>query len=174
MDLYHYINTIHDWPKKGVSYRDIFPILHNPLAFKEVTQLFRKYCEGKDISKIAGIESRGFIFAAALAQELNLPLILIRKRGKLPGKTLSKEYQLEYGRDAVEIQEGSVVKGDRLLIVDDQIATGGTAYAASQLIEAAQGNVSGFAFVINQEYGGGSKLLEGYSLCSLITFKDQN
>ena len=112
INLKSYVKTIADWPKKGVFYRDLLPILDNPEAFNEVMAQFTSRYRGKNIAKIAGIESRGFIFGAALARELQLPFIPIRKKGKLPGKTIAKDYELEYGRDTIEIQEGAVNKGD--------------------------------------------------------------
>ena len=170
MDLKSYVKTIPDWPKKGVFYRDLLPILNAPEAFNEVIKRFTSQYQGKNITKIAGIESRGFIFGAALARELQLPFVLVRKKGKLPGKTIVKDYELEYGQDTIEIQEGAVNKGDNVLIIDDQLATGGTALAAGQLIEAIHGKVAGFAFVINQEYRGGAARLEKYDVFSLVTY----
>ncbi len=170
MNLKSYVKTIADWPKKGVFYRDLLPILNTPEAFNEVIAQFTSRYKGKNITKIAGIESRGFIFGAVLARELQLPFVPIRKKGKLPGKTISKDYELEYGRDTIEIQEGAVNKGDNILIIDDQLATGGTALAAGQLIEAIHGNVVGFAFVINQEYRGGAVRLKKYDVFSLMTY----
>lgn len=172
-DLKKFIRTVPHWPKKGVMFRDITTLLQNPGAFKQCILLFKKRFENKDITKIAGIESRGFIFASALAAELHLPLALIRKKGKLPAKTIAVEYQLEYGSDKIEIHEDSIASSDSVLIVDDLIATGGTALAAAQLIEKAGGTVAGFAFVIYLPNLKGREKLKKYEVFSLIEFEGE-
>src|SRR3989338_4006151 len=149
MDLKQHIRTIPNWPKLGIMFRDITTLIQNPAAFQYCIQQFKAQYQDKNITKIAGIESRGFIFGAALAYEMNLPFILIRKKGKLPAETVSQEYQLEYGTDKIEVHTDSISAGDMVLIADDLIATGGTALAACQLVEKLHGTVAGLAFVIN-------------------------
>ena len=117
------IRTIPHWPKPGIMFRDITTLLLNPTAFQEVIRQFAQRYRGKKITKIAGIESRGFIFAAALAYELKLPFVLLRKKGKLPAETEAQEYQLEYGLDKIEVHKDAIQKGDQVLIIDDLIAT---------------------------------------------------
>ena len=133
MDLKQYIRTIPNWPKPGIMFRDITTLIKNPGAFRYCIQQFKNYYNNKDITAIAGIESRGFIFGAALAYEMGLPLVLIRKKGKLPAETISQEYILEYGTDTLEIHQDAIEKGDRVLIIDDLIASGGTALAACKI-----------------------------------------
>ena len=173
MDLKQYIRTVPHWPKQGVMFRDITTLLENPDAFAYVIQKFREEYSSKNITKIVGIDSRGFIFGSALARELHLPLVLVRKKGKLPAETVSQEYQLEYGTDKVEIHKNSIQKGDKVLIVDDLIATGGTAVAACQLVEKLDGIVAGLAFVINLPELKGVEKLKRYDVFSLVDFEGE-
>src|SRR3989338_2530402 len=135
MDLTKVIRTIPNWPKPGIMFRDITTLLQNPEAFAYCIQQFKEHYQTKKITKIAGIESRGFIFGAALAYEMHLPFVLIRKKGKLPAETVAQEYQLEYGTNTIEVHKDAIEKGDQVLIIDDLIATGGTMGAACKLVE---------------------------------------
>jgi adenine phosphoribosyltransferase len=167
------IRTIPDWPKKGVMFRDITTLLKDEKGFLETCQKLHEHYKGKEIDKIAAIESRGFIFGAALALLLKKGFVPIRKKGKLPAETVRQEYELEYGVDAVEIHKDAIKKGDKVLIVDDLLATGGTMKAACQLIEKSGGKVAGCAFVIELPELGGRKKLEGYDLFHLVEFEGE-
>ena len=166
------IRTVPNWPKPGIMFRDITTLLQNPDAFNETIKRLKEYYQHKKIDKIAGIESRGFIFGAALAKELHLPFILIRKKGKLPAETVSQEYQLEYGTDKIEMHKDSVDAGDRVLIVDDLLATGGTALAACQLVEKINGTVAGIACVVDLPELKGREKLKDYEIFTLISLKE--
>ena len=170
MDLKSSIRTIPNWPKPGIMFRDITTLIQNPQAFHYCIEKFREQCRGRNITAIAGIESRGFIFGAALAHELQLPFVLIRKKGKLPWKTVSQEYQLEYGTDKIEIHADAISPRDNVVIVDDLIATGGTAKAACQLVEKLGGKVESLLFVINLPELQGMEKLRGYDVHYLVEF----
>ena len=170
MDLKGIIRSFPDWPKPGVIFRDIMPLLKDPQALKYTVDEITKQWSGKEIDLIAGIESRGFIFGALLAQKLQKGFIAIRKEGKLPGETLRVSYTIEYGSATMEIQKDAVKPGDKVLIVDDLLATGGTAKAAAELIEKLGGIVVGFAFVIELLDLKGREKLKGYTVTSLVTY----
>ncbi|MDR0968629.1 MAG: adenine phosphoribosyltransferase [Holosporaceae bacterium] len=169
------IITIPDYPKKGILFRDITGLLGNASVFKSAIELIA-YCY-KDIrvDKVVGIDARGFIFAAPVALALNAGFVPARKPGKLPRKVLREEYALEYGVDALEIHEDAISKGENTLIVDDLLATGGTAVAAANLIRRAGGEIVGAAFVINLlDLGGEKKLREvGVESFSLVSFEGE-
>lgn len=169
-DLKSTIRTVANWPKPGVMFRDITTLLENPAAFSYAMQKFKEQYQGKKIDKIAGIESRGFIFGAVLARELGLPFVLIRKKGKLPHETVAQEYSLEYGTDSIEIHKSSINPGDNVLIIDDLLATAGTMIAACKLVEKLEGKVMGVAFVIDLPDLGGMEKLAGYEVFKLIEF----
>ena len=170
MDLKKIIRSFPDWPKPGVIFRDIMPLLKDPQALKYTVDEIMRQWSGKEIDLIAGIESRGFIFGALLAQHLQKGFVAIRKEGKLPGETLRVSYTIEYGSATMEIQKDAVKPGDRVLIVDDLLATGGTAKAAAELIEKLGGMVVGFAFVIVLLDLKGREKLKGYTVTSLVTY----
>ncbi len=170
-DLKSEIRTVPHWPKPGVMFRDITTLLKNPQAFSYCINKFKEHYQDKNITKIAGIESRGFIFGAALAKEMGLPFVLIRKPGKLPAETISQEYELEYGKDRIEIHKDAISFGDRVLIVDDLLATGGTMSAACQLVEKLGGKVAGAAFVIDLPELKGREKLKKYDLFNLVEFE---
>ncbi len=173
IDLKSTIRTIPNWPKPGVMFRDITTLLQNPQAFDHCIQKFKEQYQDKRIDKIVGIESRGFIFGAALARELNLPFVLMRKPGKLPAETVAQDYELEYGTDKVEIHRDAINFGDRVLIVDDLLATGGTMQAACQLVEKLNGEVAGIAFVIDLPDLKGRERLPGYDIFHLVEFEGE-
>lgn len=148
MDLDKIITKHTDFPKPGILFRDINPVFRDAKALDYIpSEFYRRYGKSR-IDAVAGIESRGFIVATAIAQKFGTGMIMIRKAGKLPGKTVKKSYDIEYGNAVMELQDGGVKKGQKILIADDLIATGGTAVAASQLVEELGGKVAGFAFVI--------------------------
>ena len=172
MSIKSHIRTIENYPIEGVTFRDITTLLSNPEGFGEVIEEFVNRYKDVKIDKIAAIESRGFIVAAPLAYLLNVGLVLIRKPGKLPSKTIDQDYELEYGTDKIEVHTDAINKGDKVLIVDDLIATGGTAKAAAKLIELSKGQVAAFIFVINLfDLGGSDNLTKmGYKVENLIEF----
>ena len=172
MDLKKYIRSIPDYPKKGILFRDITTLIKNEKAFTrcidEIVDKSKKF----KFDKIAAIESRGFVFASAVSYLLKKPFVLLRKKNKLPADTYSVDFQLEYGPATIEMHTDSVEKNDSVLIIDDLIATGGTAEAAAKLVEISNGTVSGFIFVINLfDLGGCDNLLKkGYKVENLMDF----
>lgn len=145
------IRNVPDFPKPGIQFKDISPILENPKLSEEIVEEFANYWKGK-IDAIAGVESRGFLFGFPLAMKLGIPFILIRKKGKLPYKTISHKYDLEYGSAEIEMHIDSVKPGMRVLVHDDLLATGGTAGAAAELIRMENGEISGFSFLVELEF----------------------
>jgi len=172
MDLKEYIRSIPDYPKKGILFRDITTLIKDEKAFSKTIDLIIKKSEKFKIDKIAAIESRGFVFASAVSYILKKPFIMLRKKNKLPADTHSVNFELEYGTATIEIHKDSIKKNDNILIIDDLIATGGTAEAAAKLVEISNGNVSAFIFVINLfDLGGCNKLIEkGYKVENLMDF----
>lgn len=172
MQIKSYIRTIPNYPKRGVMFRDITTLLKNPAGFRLAIGGLAKHYSGRRIDQVAGIESRGFIVGAALALELGSGFVPIRKKGKLPAQTVGHDYELEYGTDRVEMHVDAVSQGDKVLLIDDLIATGGTAEAAVRLIEAMGGVVVGCGFIIELPDLGGRKRLEkrGHEIFSLCDF----
>ena len=172
MDLKKYIRSIQDYPKKGILFRDITTLIKNEEAFREAINQMANILSKLDYDKIASIESRGFIFAAPLAHNLSKPLVLMRKKNKLPAEKYSVDFKLEYGDATLEIHKDSIEPKEKVIIVDDLLATGGTAEAAAKLVEKSGGEVECFLFVINLFDLGGKKLLKkkGYKTFSLIDF----
>ncbi|HNV68080.1 MAG TPA: adenine phosphoribosyltransferase [Candidatus Ozemobacteraceae bacterium] len=170
MDLNAYIRDVPDFPKKGILFKDITPLLGDAKAFDAAIEGLAAKYRGQGISAIAGIESRGFILGAALALKLNVGFIPIRKPGKLPYKTKKREYSLEYGKDAIEIHEDAVKPGQKVLLVDDVIATGGTARAAADLLKEMGANLVGIAFLIELSFLKGAERLKGEPVFSLLRF----
>ncbi len=172
MDLKDYIRSIKDYPKKGILFRDITTLIKDELAFEEtINQIVEKSKKFK-VDKIAAIESRGFVFASAVSYILKKPFIMLRKKNKLPADVHSVDFQLEYGTATIEVHKDSISENDSVLIIDDLIATGGTAEAAAKLIEISKGKVVAFIFVINLfDLGGCEKLLKnGYKVENLMDF----
>ncbi len=170
MDLTLYIRDIPDFPKPGIIFKDITPLLKSPEAVEYTVKLIHQRFEGEGVTAVAGIESRGFIFGCPVAASFGVGFIPIRKPGKLPYQTVSEQYELEYGTDAVEMHIDAVEPGDRILIVDDLLATGGTAAATRTLIEKAGAEVVGFGFVIELLFLEGARKLEGVPVYSLIKY----
>ncbi len=160
MDLKRLVRTIPDYPKPGIMFRDITTLLRDPGGFRRAVDELVQPFAGSGITKVAGIEARGFILGGAVAHQLSVGFVPIRKKGKLPWQTIGVEYELEYGTDEVEIHIDSLDKGDRILIVDDLIATGGTAVASIELIREGGGEVVGCSFVIDLPDIGGRARLE--------------
>ncbi|MDE1728212.1 adenine phosphoribosyltransferase [Candidatus Nitrosotalea okcheonensis] len=170
MNLKSRIDEIPDFPKKGILFRDISPLLRDPSALSLVIDEFTKIIHPNDVDVFAGIESRGFPLACALALKYNKGMIMIRKQGKLPGVTHKTTYNIEYGSATMEIQTNAIKKGQKVYICDDLLATGGTAKAAANLVEKIGGNVAGFAFIIELTDLKGSKSIKGYKYNSLVKY----
>ena len=172
MDLKKYIRSIQDYPKKGILFRDITTLIKNKDAFRDCIDQMSKILSKVNYDKIAAIESRGFIFASPLSYNLSKPYILLRKKNKLPAERYSVDFELEYGKSTLEIHKDSIKPKEKVLIIDDLIATGGTAEAGAKLVEKSGGIVSGLIFVMNLFDLGGKKLMEnkGYKTFSLIDF----
>ena len=172
MNLKNYIRSIPDYPKKGILFRDITTLIKDKDAFAETINQIVERSKNFNFNKIAAIESRGFVFASAVSYILKKPFIMLRKKNKLPAEVHSVDFELEYGTATIEVHKDSVEKDEAVLIIDDLIATGGTAEAAAKLIEMSNGKVAAFIFVINLFDLNGCKLLEekGYKVENLIEF----
>jgi adenine phosphoribosyltransferase len=172
MNLKDYIRSIPDYPKKGILFRDITTLIKNEKAFKETIDQIIERSKKFNFTKIAAIESRGFVFASAVSYILKKPFVMLRKKNKLPADVYSVDFELEYGTATIEVHKDSIDENENVLIIDDLIATGGTAEAAAQLIEISKGKVEAFIFVINLfDLGGTDKLLKKeYKVESLIEF----
>ena len=172
MDLKKYIRSIPDYPKKGILFRDITTLIKDNQAFKYTVDKITDMITDINFDKVVGIESRGFIFASAIAYKLSKPLILIRKKNKLPSEKYSEDFELEYGKATIEIHKDSIKKNEKVIIIDDLIATGGTAMAAAKLVKKSSGKIESFIFVINLFDLNGKNLLEkeSYKVLSLIDF----
>jgi len=173
MELKDYVRTIPHWPKQGIMFRDITTVLKSPEGFKLAVDKLLEHYRGMAFDKIVAIESRGFIFGAVLAYELGKSLILVRKPGKLPAEVEQQKYELEYGFDTIEIHKDAVGRGDKVDVIDDLLATGGTSLAAAQLCERLGAEVLELGFVIDlPDVGGGQRLTgEGYKVFTLIEFE---
>jgi len=170
MDLCKVVRAIPDFPQKGIIFRDITTILQNAEAFKSSIDQMAEAASEFEFDIIAGPESRGFIYGAPLAYKLSKGFVPVRKKGKLPYKTIAKSYDLEYGSDTIEIHIDAIKKGDKVLIADDLLATGGTARAIVDLIEEAGGVVTGILCLIELEELGGRRLFDGYEVRALIKY----
>ena len=172
MDLKEYIRSIPDYPKKGILFRDITTLIKNEKAFEETVNQIIERSKKYKVNKIAAIESRGFVFASAVSYLLKKPFIMLRKKNKLPADVHSVDFELEYGTATIEVHKDSINEKDNVLIIDDLIATGGTAEAAAKLVEISKGKVAAFIFVINLfDLGGCEKLIHNnYKVENLIEF----
>jgi adenine phosphoribosyltransferase len=157
------VRNVPDFPIKGINFKDITPILGNSLLTKQIIDAFKNELANKKIDAIVGVESRGFLFGVPLAMALDIPFILVRKKGKLPYKTISYSYDLEYGKAVVEMHKDSIKKDWNVLIHDDLLATGGTAIAAAELVKMQGGTVAGFSFLINLDFLKGKERLKPYT-----------
>lgn len=171
-DLDKTIRTIPDFPKPGIQFKDIMPILANPVLCKQIVEFMAAYYDGKQVDVVVGIESRGFLFGMQLANKLNVPFVPIRKLGKLPAKTVTQSYALEYGEATIEIHEDAFQPGAKVIVHDDLLATGGTVVAASELVKKLGGEVASFAFLINLDFLAGKERLKPYcsDILTLIDF----
>ena len=170
MNLKEKIAEYPNFPKKGILFRDFSPILKDPSSLSLIADEFSKHFHPKDIALFAGIESRGFILATVLASRYNKGMMMIRKAGKLPGKTVKLSYTIEYGKDTIEIQKDIIKEGQKILICDDLLATGGTAKASAKLIEKVGGKIVGFAFLIELTELNGIKGISKYNCKSLVRY----
>ena len=172
MDLKEHIRSIQDYPKKGILFRDITTLIKNEKAFKECIDQIVQRTKKFEFDKIAAIESRGFVFASAVSYILKKPFILLRKKNKLPAEVHSIDFELEYGTATMEVHKDAIEQDDSVLLIDDLIATGGTAEAAAKLIEMSKGKVAGYVFVINLfDLGGCNNLVnKGFKVENLIEF----
>jgi len=164
------IRDIYDFPKPGVIFKDITPVLKNPDTFKAAIDLFADRYHGESIDAILGIDARGFIFGAALAYELGLPFVPVRKKGKLPYESIEVFYDLEYGSAALEMHADAIDQGDQVLVIDDLLATGGTAKAVAELVEKLGGVITEFAFMVELGFLPGREKLEGYKVYSPVIY----
>lgn len=164
------IREIPDWPKAGINFKDITPLLEDGQLFSQTIEEFAKpYLEQK-IDKVVGIDARGFILGAALAFRLKAGLAIIRKKGKLPSKKISKEYALEYGSDTIEMHEDTILPGEKVLLIDDLLATGGTMAAAIDIVKELKGEIISINFLIELSFLNGRKKLKGYNVRSLVSY----
>jgi adenine phosphoribosyltransferase len=170
MDLKRYIRDVPDFPKPGVLFRDIAPLLADPAAFEYTSERALELVRAYEPTKILAIESRGFVFAAPMALQFGVPMVLARKAGKLPGKCMSVEYGLEYGTSRLEVQVDALSANDRILIVDDVLATGGTAAAAEALVEMSNAKIAAFLFIIELTFLKGRESLGGAPVLSLVQY----
>ena len=170
MNLKEKISEYQDFPKKGILFRDFSPILGDPSAMSFVMEEFSKQFHPKDVDTFVGIESRGFIIASILAQKYGKGMVMLRKEGKLPGKTVKTSYTIEYGKAVLEIQKSALNQGEKVVICDDLLATGGTAKAAAKLVEEVGGKVAVFAFIIELTDLNGIKEINNYKTISLVQY----
>lgn len=173
IDLKKYIREIPDWPVKGVNFKDITTLLQNPKVFKyTVDQMCRPFLSQK-IDKIVAIDARGFLLAAPMAYKMNCGVVLVRKKGKLPYKIIEKQYQKEYGVDILTMHKDAINKGEKVLIVDDLLATGGTIMATIEMVESLGGKIVGMSFIIDLPFLGGSRKLKKYKIEYLIKYDSE-
>jgi len=164
------IREIPDWPKKGVSFKDITPLLLDKDIFRKTINLLAAPYSGEKIDKVVGIDARGFILAAALAYKLKTGLAIVRKKGKLPAKTISQSYTLEYASNILEMHEDAILPDEKVLLIDDVLATGGTMKATIAMVRKLKGKVVGIEFLMELTYLNGKKNLKGYKIKSLVKY----
>lgn len=170
MNLKDYIRDVRDFPSEGILFKDITPLLNNPKAFKTALDEILGYLDGKEIDKVVGMESRGFFFAPMLALNLDAGFVPVRKVGKLPVETIRQNYGLEYGLDTLEIHSDAIKKGERVLVHDDVLATGGTAEATCKLVEKLRGEIVQCNFLIELDFLKGREKLKSYEVQSLLHY----
>lgn len=164
------IREIPDWPQKGVNFKDITPVLEDAVYFKFIVDRLAEFFANKEIKKVAGIDARGFLLASAVAYKLGAGVAIVRKKGKLPHETIAREYELEYGSNIIEIHKDAIKPKEKVIIIDDVLATGGTAKATADLIEALAGDIVGFGFLIDLTFLKGKEKLSKYDIFSLIQY----
>jgi adenine phosphoribosyltransferase len=172
-DFKKFIRNVPDFPKKGIVFRDITTLLKDKDAYRQVIETFYGHYRNRSVDVVVGIEARGFLLASILAYKLGVGVVPVRKPGKLPAETLRVEYELEYGTDALEIHRDAIAKGQKVLIVDDLLATGGTVAATCEMVEKVGGQIVGIAFLIELDFLEGRKKLNGYELLSLIHYDSE-
>ena len=170
MELRDYIRDVPDFPTPGILFRDITPLLKDTAAFRAAVDSLVEYCEPLKLDAIVGIESRGFLLASPLAYCIRAPLIPVRKKGRLPFETYTESYDLEYGSDALQVHIDAISEGQRVIIIDDLLATGGTMSAAARLVEQTGGQVAALAFLVELSDLNGRNQLKGYDIFSLIEY----
>lgn len=170
MDLKHYVRDVQDFPEKGIVFKDITPLLKDPIALKFAAEALLALVENQRIDKVVGMESRGFFFGPLLASGLKAGFVPVRKLGKLPSKTIKEAYKLEYGTDALELHADSIEKGEKVLVHDDVLATGGTASAVCKLVERLGGEIVQCNFLIELDFLKGNKKLKDYPIKSLLRY----
>ncbi|MEQ9618540.1 MAG: adenine phosphoribosyltransferase [Deltaproteobacteria bacterium] len=169
-NLKEFIRDIPDFPKEGIIFHDITPLLQNAKAFESAIERMAQMLDGIEIDYLVGIESRGFIFASALAMKLGMGLIIVRKPGKLPYVTINASYNLEYGSDSLEVHRDAIHEGSKVILIDDLLATGGTAQAAGDLVEKLGGEIIGYSFLIELTELGGKEKLAPHTVWSLMKY----
>ncbi|MFB3041846.1 MAG: adenine phosphoribosyltransferase [Candidatus Poribacteria bacterium] len=169
-DLKSFIRNVPDYPKPGIGFKDITTLLIDGPAFREAVDLLAERFQNQEIKKVVGIESRGFVFGSVIAYKWGVGFVPVRKPGKLPAETISEEYDLEYGTDSLEIHRDAITPGEKVLIVDDLLATGGTAQATVNLINRLGGEIAGIAFLIELSFLNGRQKLNGYDVLSLMEY----
>ena len=172
-NLQKFIRNVPDFPKKGIVFRDITTLLKDKTAFRDVINIFYNQYKSIRIDKVVSVESRGFIFGSALAYKLGAGFVPVRKPKKLPSTTIKEEYQLEYGTDSLEIHTDAIEKREKILIVDDLLATGGTVQATCQLVERSGGEIIGLSFLIELSFLHGREKLKGYDIFSIIQYDSE-
>ena len=170
MDLEKFIRDVPDFPQKGIIFKDITTLLKEKDAFKHVIHLMEEKYKDKNVHKIVGIESRGFIFGGVLAYNLGCGFIPARKPGKLPAETIKEDYSLEYGTNTLELHVDAIEEGENVVIVDDLLATGGTAQAVAKLVERLKGNILGIEFLVELDFLNGREKLNGYNISSYLHY----
>jgi len=173
LELRDIVRDVKDFPKPGIVFKDITPLLANPQLFAYVVDRLADFTQQKESDVVLAAEARGYLFGAAVAYKLGLPLVIVRKPGKLPYKTISHTYELEYGTDTLEIHEDAIRKGQRVMLVDDLLATGGTVEACAELVEKLGGVVAGCAFFIELSFLKGRQKLKDYEIFSLVDFESE-
>lgn len=173
MDLKQYITEVKDWPKVGVSFKDITTIMDNGAAYKYATDQIVEYAKEKQVDIVVGPEARGFIIGCPVAYAMNIGFAPVRKMGKLPREVISYEYNLEYGSNVLTMHKDAIKPGQRVLITDDLLATGGTIEATIKLVESLGGIVAGIAFIIDLKYLNGMEKLKGYDVISLVAYEEE-
>ena len=169
-DMKSSIRNVPDFPKPGIGFKDITTLLIDGPAFREAVDLLAERFQNQEIKKVVGIESRGFVFGSVIAYKWGVGFVPVRKPGKLPAETISEEYDLEYGTDSLEIHRDAITPGEKVLIVDDLLATGGTAQATVNLINRLGGEIAGIAFLIELSFLNGRQKLRGYDVLSLMEY----
>lgn len=173
MDLKKYIREVPDWPKAGVNFKDITTLLEDKEVFKYIIDELNKPYLNENIDKIVGIDARGFLLASAMAYNLGTGISIVRKKGKLPYKTIAQDYTLEYASNTIEIHEDTIRPGEKVLIVDDLVATGGSMQATIALVEQMQGEIAGISYIIDLPFLGGSKKLAKYNSHYLVSYDQE-